>query len=375
MSPSRSQQTSRSPRSNSQQAKSTGERLQKILALAGFGSRRDCETLITEGRVEVDGKTVSELGTKVDSSRQKIAVDGERIKIAKKEYFLINKPTGVLSTNWDPSGRTRVIDLIPTGQRVFTVGRLDKSSEGLIIVTNDGAVAQRLTHPRYGVEKVYEVVVSGHPSREVLRQLMTGVRLSEGWAKAKRVRSRRKLKHTTVLEIVLNEGKNREIRRLMAKLEHKVIRLKRIAIGRIRLGDMQPGECRALTRDEIKEIRRVSAPKAAATSSHRDPKAAAKSSDSPGRRTTRSSKTSSSTGQRSKTAASTRSGRATPTRKGGRSSSPTQKLAATKRGSAKRKSAAAKGAGLPKKKSVGGSRSKPAKTRAPSSNRRRSPRS
>ena len=165
MSPSRSQQTSRSPRSNSQRAKSTGERLQKILALAGLGSRRDCETLITEGRVEVDGKTVSELGTKVDSSLQKIAVDGERIKIAKKEYFLINKPTGVLSTNWDPSGRTRVIDLIPTGQRVFTVGRLDKSSEGLIIVTNDGAVAQRLTHPRYGVEKVYEVVVSGHASR------------------------------------------------------------------------------------------------------------------------------------------------------------------------------------------------------------------
>ena len=152
--------------------------------MAGLGSRRDCETLITEGRVEVDGKTVSELGTKVDSSLQKIAVDGERIKIAKKEYFLINKPTGVLSTNWDPSGRTRVIDLIPTGQRVFTVGRLDKSSEGLIIVTNDGAVAQRLTHPRYGVEKVYEVVVSGHPSREVLRQLTTGVRLSEGWAQA-----------------------------------------------------------------------------------------------------------------------------------------------------------------------------------------------
>ena len=374
MSPSRSQQTSGSPRSNSQQSKSNGERLQKILALAGFGSRRDCETLITEGRVEVDGKIVSELGTKVDSSRQKIAVDGERIKIAKKEYFLINKPTGVLSTNWDPSGRTRVIDLIPTGQRVFTVGRLDKSSEGLIIVTNDGAVAQRLTHPRYGVEKVYEVVVSGHPSREVLRQLMTGVRLSEGWAKAKRVRSRRKLKHTTVLEIVLNEGKNREIRRLMAKLEHKVIRLKRIAIGRIRLGDMQPGECRALTRDEIKEIRRVSAPKAAPTSSRRDPKAAAKSSDSPGRRTTRSSKTSSSSGRSSKTAASTRSARATPTGKGGRSSSP-KKRAATKNGPATRKSAAAKGSGLPKKKSVGGSRSKPTKKRSQSSNRRRSSRS
>jgi 23S rRNA pseudouridine2605 synthase len=243
--------------SRSKSPESAPERLQKILAAAGFGSRRDCESLITDGRVEVDGKTVIELGTKVDASQQKIFVDGERIKIGRKEYFLVNKPTGVLSTNWDPSGRTRVIDLIPTGQRVFTVGRLDKESEGLMIVTNDGSLAQRLTHPRFGVEKIYEVVVAGHPSPDVLRQLTIGVRLSEGWARAKRVRSRRRLKQTTVLEIVLNEGKNREIRRLLAKLEHKVLRLKRIAIGRIRLGEMASGECRPLTRDEVKELRRA----------------------------------------------------------------------------------------------------------------------
>lgn len=243
--------------SKSKSSNSTPERLQKILAAAGFGSRRDCESLITEGRVEVDGKTILELGTKVDANQQKIFVDGERIKIARKEYFLVNKPVGVLSTNWDPSGRTRVIDLIPTGQRVFTVGRLDKASEGMMIVTNDGELAQRLTHPRFGVEKIYEVVVAGHPTADILRQLTTGVRLAEGWVRAKRVRSRRRLKQTTVLEIVLSEGKNREIRRLMAKLEHKVIRLKRIAIGRIRLGEMATGECRPLTRDEIKELRRV----------------------------------------------------------------------------------------------------------------------
>ena len=244
-------------RPSKSKSNSTPERLQKILAAAGFGSRRDCESLITEGRVEVDGKTILELGTKVDANQQKIFVDGERIKIARKEYFLVNKPVGVLSTNWDPSGRTRVIYLIPTGQRVFTVGRLDMASEGMMIVTNDGSLAQRLTHPRFGVEKIYEVVVAGHPTAEVLRQLTSGVRLAEGWARAKRVRSRRRLKQTTVLEIVLSEGKNREIRRLLAKLEHKVIRLKRIAIGRIRLGEMASGECRPLTRDEIKELRRV----------------------------------------------------------------------------------------------------------------------
>ena len=233
------------------------ERLQKVLAAAGFGSRRDCESLIIEGRVEVDGVVVDELGSKVDRNSQKIFVDGERIKVAKREYYLINKPTGVISTNWDPSGRMRVIDLIPTGQRVFTVGRLDKSSEGLMIVTNDGELAQRLTHPSFGVEKIYEVTVAGHPSREELQQLLDGVRLADGWAKAKRIRVRRKIKNTAVLEMILDEGRNREIRRLLARIGHKVIRLKRVALGTLRLGEMAPGDCRSLSRDEVRELRRL----------------------------------------------------------------------------------------------------------------------
>jgi 23S rRNA pseudouridine2605 synthase len=232
-----------------------GVRLQKAMAQAGIGSRRHCEELIAAGRVEVDGQTVSELGTKVRAG-QEIRVDSVPLSRPQHVYFLVNKPTGVVSTNFDPSGRTRVIDLLPPlRERLFTVGRLDMSSEGLILVTNDGELANRLAHPRYRVEKTYHVVVAGTPEREVLATLCRGVHLAEGLARATSVRVCKMLKQSTLLEIVLSEGKNREIRRILAKVGHKVLRLKRVAIGPLRLGNLAPGEVRRLTPDEIRSLR------------------------------------------------------------------------------------------------------------------------
>src|SRR5688572_1482295 len=151
------------------------ERLQKVLAAAGVGSRRDCEELIREGRVEVDRQVITELGTRVDPLRQEIRVDGEPLRRPQRLYFAVNKPMGVVTTNDDPSGRPRVIDLVPTDERVFAVGRLDRASEGLILVTNDGEFANRLTHPRYGVEKTYLVRVAGSPKQAELARLTKGV--------------------------------------------------------------------------------------------------------------------------------------------------------------------------------------------------------
>lgn len=238
-----------------------GERLQKAMAAAGVGSRRHCEELIAAGRVEVDRKVVRELGAKVDSARQEIRVDGQPLKKVKHVYFLVNKPIGVVSTNYDPSGRPRVIDLFPNiKERLFTVGRLDLSSEGLMLVTNDGQLANELAHPRYGVEKTYHVLVAGQPAPEVLKQLRQGIRLAEGVAHVVSAKVKSALKQSTLLEIVLNEGRNREIRRLLAKVGHKVLRLKRVALGGVRLKDLPPGEFRRLRSDELRKLRERSRP-------------------------------------------------------------------------------------------------------------------
>ncbi len=260
---------------------SSGERLQKVLAAAGVGSRRECEQMILDGRVEVDRVVVKELGTRVDSETQKVRVDGEPLNLAKRVYYMINKPTGVVSTNRDPDGRMRVIDLIETDERLFTVGRLDKSSEGLILVTNDGELANRLTHPRYEVTKTYEVLVAGSPNRDDLESLRRGVRLAEGVARVMSVRSKKRVRNGTVLEIVLNEGRNREIRRLLALIGHKVLRLKRTAIGRVTLGALPQGTHRRLTADEVKSLRR--APKSPHSRSSRSKASRSKSTGSNGR--------------------------------------------------------------------------------------------
>jgi 23S rRNA pseudouridine2605 synthase len=232
------------------------ERLQKVLAAAGLGSRRACEELITTGRVEVDRKVVTQLGTRVDPHAQEIRVDGERLPHPKRVVFMLNKPVGVVTTNYDPSGRPRVVDLVPGDQRLFAIGRLDRMSEGLILLSNDGGLANLLAHPRYGVEKKYLVQVAGVPTEDLLDRLRRGIRLAEGEVHAKRVSIRSQHKQSAVLEMILDEGKNREIRRMLARLGHKVHQLKRVAVGGLSLGNLLPGQWRQLAWSEIEELRR-----------------------------------------------------------------------------------------------------------------------
>lgn len=226
------------------------------MASAGIGSRRECELIIEEGRVEVDGQIVMKLGVKVDPYKQTILVDAQKLVLEQPQYFILNKPAGVLSTSKDPSGRARVIDLINTDKRVYNVGRLDKASEGLILVTNDGELANCLTHPRYGVEKKYHVQVVGIPAPGELRKLEQGVYLAEGVARATRCKFLKKAKNGCWLELVLDEGRNREIRRMLAKIGHKVRVLKRVAIGPLKLGDLPKGAHRRLFSSELRALKK-----------------------------------------------------------------------------------------------------------------------
>ena len=232
-------------------------RLQRVMASAGIGSRRECELIIEEGRVEIDGQIVTTLGVKVDPAKQEIYVDAEKLTVQRLQYFILNKPPGILSTSSDPSGRPRVIDLIKTDKRVYNVGRLDQSSEGLILVTNDGELANQLTHPRYGVEKKYHVQVVGTPAAGDLRKLEEGVYIAEGLARATKAKFLKRATGGCWLEIVLAEGRNREIRRMLAGIGHKVRTLKRVSIGPLRLGDLPRGAHRALTPAEIKMLKKA----------------------------------------------------------------------------------------------------------------------
>lgn len=237
-----------------------GERLQKILASAGVGSRRSCEELILRGRVSVDGKVVRELGTRVNPRKSNIEVDGQSIEPERHVYFAVHKPRGYVSTNSDPSGKPRVLDLLPgVHERIYTVGRLDENSVGLILLMNDGELANKLAHPKFGVEKVYRVVVAGTPTAEVLKKLTEGVWLAEGKVRARRVRIVGKRGDATILEMVLAEGKNREVRRMLAQFGHKVMALTRISVGPIALGGLKAGMCRPLTRREVDLLRKVAA--------------------------------------------------------------------------------------------------------------------
>jgi 23S rRNA pseudouridine2605 synthase len=231
------------------------DRLNKILAHAGVGSRRHCDDLIAAGRVSVDGRTVRDLGTRV-APGQRVSVDGEPIHTERSVYWLVNKPRGYLCTNHDPARRPLVLDLVPhVDQRVYTVGRLDEASEGLLLLTNDGDLAHQLMHPRFGVEKTYLVLVAGSPAKEDMEQLLKGVWLSDGHVKARRVKRLKGERGNTWLRITLSEGKNREIRRMLARLEHKVLRLRRVALGPVKLGELPVGKSRRLTAQEVAELR------------------------------------------------------------------------------------------------------------------------
>ena len=248
----------RKPAARQDNPQAHGQRLQKVLAAAGLGSRRQCEELIAQGRVEIDRQVVTELGTRVDPAAQEVRVDGTVLHGRSHVYYALNKPAGVLCTNNDPSGRTRAIDLVPANAgRLFSVGRLDLNSEGLILLTNDGELANRLTHPRYGVEKIYRVLVAGEATLEELEQLRRGIHLAEGVARVARVKVVQKQRQSSALEMVLAEGHNREIRRALARVGHKVLRLTRVAIGPLRLGKLKPGESRRLFPEEVAELQRA----------------------------------------------------------------------------------------------------------------------
>ena len=230
----------------------TGEqRINKLLAAAGFGSRRQVDELITDGRVEIDGKLVTQVGVKVDADVAKVTVDGEPLKRHRPVYYAVHKPEGFLCTNCDPDGRPRVIELVPSTARLFPVGRLDASSTGLILLTNDGELAQRLAHPKHCVPKTYFVVVAGQVDYDSMRRLQRGIYLAEGVARVDGATIRKVRKGCTEIDITLSEGKNREIRRVLARLGHKVVVLRRVAIGPLKLADMPEGSYRPLQDKEV----------------------------------------------------------------------------------------------------------------------------
>jgi len=231
------------------------ERLQKILAQAGVASRRKSEELILKGQVKVNGKTVTTLGMKVDPDRDRIEVRGKPIRLQRKRLFAFYKPRGVITSMSDPLGRKVVADYfreIP--ERVYPVGRLDRDTEGLLLVTNDGELANFLMHPRYGVEKCYHATVRGHPSEAALERLRKGIRLEDGWTTPAKVRRVRRGKGYTVLEIVIHEGRNRLVRRMCEAVGHPVLHLIRTRFAFVTLEGLSPGTYRELDKGEIARL-------------------------------------------------------------------------------------------------------------------------
>ena len=229
------------------------ERLQKVLARAGLGSRRVCEKLIVEQRVTVNGE-FAELGEKVDPETSQIEVDGLKVGVRQDlVYYLLNKPVGVITTSKDPQERSTVVDLVPTHPRVFPVGRLDADTEGLILLTNDGDLTNYLTHPSFGIEKEYLVQVETKPSRNAIRELREGVELDDGITAPAKV----SLVDEKLIKIVIHEGRNRQVRRMCESVGHPVKRLIRSRIGPIVDRSLHPGSFRELTNQELKSIRKT----------------------------------------------------------------------------------------------------------------------
>jgi 23S rRNA pseudouridine2605 synthase len=227
-----------------------GERLQKVLAAVGLGSRRACEELIAEGRVTVDGE-VAELGRRVDPDTARVEVDGVPISVRPGlVHYLLNKPAGVVTTASDPQGRPTVLDLVPPEPRVFPVGRLDAATEGLLLLTNDGDLAHRLTHPSFGVEKEYLAEVDAPPTRGELRRLREGVELDDGRTAPARVT----LVPPRAVRLVIHEGRNRQVRRMLDAVGHPVRRLVRTRIGPLTDRRLRPGEWRPLTPAEVRSL-------------------------------------------------------------------------------------------------------------------------
>jgi 23S rRNA pseudouridine2605 synthase len=231
-------------------------RLQKLLAQSGVASRRRCEELMLAGLVEVDGEVVTRLGTKVDPRTAVIRVEGRRLPpVSAHVYLVLNKPVGVVSTMSDPQGRRTLSDLVADrSERLFHVGRLDTDTSGLLLLTNDGDFAQRMAHPSFEVDKTYVAEVAGDVSRATVRELLAGVTLEDGPVTVSSARVVDRGRDRTIVELVIHEGRNRIVRRLLDAVGHPVRRLTRTAIGPVSLGQLREGGLRELTRDELGEL-------------------------------------------------------------------------------------------------------------------------
>lgn len=228
-------------------------RLQKYLALAGVASRRKAEEMIADGRVQVNGKVVTQQGTKVKPG-DAVTLDGKEVELSKSNvYIMLNKPVGFVSTVRDQFARKTVIDLLKgVNQRVYPVGRLDYDTSGLLLITNDGEFAYRLTHPKHTIDKTYIAEVTGIPSEDELMQMRRGLHIDGFITSPAKVRCIKSNEKSTVLEIIIHEGKNRQVRKMCEAIGHPVIKLKRVAIGQLKLGSLREGEWRYLTERELK---------------------------------------------------------------------------------------------------------------------------
>lgn len=234
------------------------ERLQKFLARAGVASRRACEELIRAGRVQVNGKTVTKLGTRIDPQRDRVDVDGRKVEPpASLVTIMLNKPAGYVTTCSDEHGRPTVLDLVPENLGpLHPVGRLDMDTEGLLLLTNDGELTYRLTHPKFKVEKEYVAEVEGVPSESALRRLREGVEIDGDRTAPAQVKLEKVSRRAAVLRLRIHEGRKRQVKRMLSAVGHPVRRLRRVQIGPIKLGALPLGDTRPLSREEVDSLRR-----------------------------------------------------------------------------------------------------------------------
>ncbi|MDD4146547.1 MAG: pseudouridine synthase [Clostridia bacterium] len=237
------------------------ERLQKYLARCGIASRRKAEEMIRQGLVKVNEQIVSEMGFQIEPGKDRVEVQGKKVEPEKRKvYFLLNKPGGVVTTLDDPQGRAKVTDLLKgVAERVYPVGRLDYQSEGLLLLTNDGELAYRLTHPRFEIAKTYLAKVQGQVKEQAVERLQKGVELEDGLTQPALVKIRQRGLAETLLEITIKEGRNRQVRRMCEKIGHSIISLKRIKLGPLALGNLQTGQYRELKQKEIQALKKACA--------------------------------------------------------------------------------------------------------------------
>lgn len=235
------------------------ERLQKYLARAGIASRRKAEQMILDGRVKVNNKLVKELGTLVSPETDVVSVDGKPVQGAEKKiYLMLNKPIGIITSVKDEQNRPTVMDFVKAvPQRIFPVGRLDRDSEGLLLLTNDGSLAYKLTHPKYEISKTYQVLVKGRPGKKALDFLRKGIVLNGRKTSPALVKILRQLNKETLVEISIHEGRNRQVRRMFAQIGHPVVELKRTKFSFLELGDLASGQYRYLSTQEIQKLKQL----------------------------------------------------------------------------------------------------------------------